>query len=189
MIKINLLDWREAKRAQRQREFLIALAGSLLGGAAIAYFINSSVVSDIDFQNTRNERLRQESKAMDKLISEIKAFEKEKADLLARMRIIEELQRSRTRMVHYFDEIVTTAPDGTYITQLTQSGKTTRINGAAESNGRVSNYIRNIDQSAWFDKAKLIVIQAQAKSRRNYNDFQLEFKEATKKDGQDGDSQ
>lgn len=185
MIKINLLDWRETQRQQRQQQFFIALAGTLVAAAASAYAINSNVQGDIAHQMTRNDLLRQEISTMDKQIEEIKKLEKVKDDLLARMRIIEELQRSRSRIVHFFDEIVTTTPQGLYIKQLTQTGKTTRISGVAESNGRVSSYIRNLDESPWFDDAKLIVIKSKDGSRRKYNDFQLQFKEAQQSDGED----
>ncbi len=178
MIKINLLDWREVQRQQRQKQFFTALVGTLVAGAAVAYGINAKVQGDISHQIARNNLLKQESKAMDKQIEEIKQLEKVKADLLARMRIIEELQRSRTRIVHFFDEVVATTPPGLYITRLAQSGKNTQITGVAESNGRVSSYIRNLDNSPWFDQARLIVIETQEKSRRKYNDFQLQFTEA-----------
>ncbi|MGJ8669373.1 MAG: PilN domain-containing protein [Oceanococcus sp.] len=187
MIKINLLDWREAKRQLRQQQFFIALGASLVAGAITAYAMNSKVTGDIDHQIARNNLLRQESKAIDKQIEEIKQLEKVKADLLARMRIIEELQRSRTRIVHFFDEVVGTTPPGLYITNLSQKGKVTRITGVAESNGRVSSYIRNLDNSDWFDNASLIVIEAREKTRRKYNDFQLQFSEAKQKSEEDSE--
>ena len=187
MIKINLLDWREAKRQQRQQQFFIALGATLVAGAAVAFAANSKVTGDIDHQIARNNLLISESKAIDKQIEEIKKLEKVKDDLLARMRIIEELQRSRTRIVHFFDEVVSTTPPGLYITQLTQTDRTTRITGVAESNGRVSSYIRNLDNSEWFDNASLIVIEARQNTRRKYNDFQLQFVEAQPKQEEEGE--
>jgi type IV pilus assembly protein PilN len=175
MIKINLLDWREAKREQRQKQFLISLAGTAALGAVVVLAMNMKVTGDLEFQRSRNDHLRAEITAMDKQIAEIKALEKVKTNLLARMRVIEELQRSRTEIVHFFDEVLTTAPAGLYITELAQSGRTTKVSGVAESNGRVSSYIRNLDASPWFEKAKLIVIRTDDKNRRRQSDFQLQF--------------
>lgn len=177
MIKINLLDWREAQRQQRQKNFFTALAITAALGAAVVFGINTKVQGDISHQNARNNLLKSEIKQMDNLIKEIDKLEKVKADLLARMQIIEELQRSRTRIVHFFDQIVTTAPAGLHITQLEQKNKQTRIKGVAESNGRVSTYIRNIDGSDWFHQAKLIVIETRETERRKFSDFELNFKD------------
>lgn len=185
MIRINLLDWREAQRQERQKQFFIALAIAAFVGAAIAYTMNAKVVGDVDFQKSRNARLKQEISLMDKQIKEIDSLEKVKADLLARMRIIEELQRSRTEIVHFFDELVTTAPAGLYLKSLQQKDRTTSVNGVAESNGRVSTYIRNLDGSLWFEKSRLIVIQSQKDNRRRHSDFQLQF-QASKKKEEDG---
>ncbi len=176
MIKINLLDWRQAQRDKRQKDFGVALALTAVLGAAVTFGINAKVTGDVEFQQSRNAQLKREIKDMDKAIAEIKTLDKVKQDLLARMRIIEELQRSRTEIVHFFDEVVTTIPDGLYLKELSQNGRTTTINGIAESNGRVSSYIRNLDASDWFEDARLIVIKAEDKNRRRYSDFKLQFR-------------
>ena len=182
MIKINLLDWRQKQREHRQKQFLVMLGASAALGAAIVLGVNFKVTGDIEHQNARNSRLQQEIKAMDKQIAAIQKLEKLRSDLLARMRIIEELQRSRTEIVHYFDELVTTTPTGVYLTDIVQKGNQTTVDGVAESHGRVSSYIRNLDGSPWFEAARLIVIKTDPKDRARYNNFKLQFQTKKQKD-------
>ena len=181
MARINLLDWRQEKREKRQRNFLGSLAFTALIGGAVLFGMHSKVNGDISFQQSRNARLKSEISAIEKQIKEIRELEKVKQALLARMRVIEQLQRSRTEIVHFFDELVTTVPDGLYVTKVAQSGRTTTVDGVAESNGRISTYIRNLDNSDWFTNAKLIVIRAQQNNRQRLNNFQLQFQKVQKK--------
>ncbi len=180
MIKINLLDWRQARREQRQKGFFIALGGTAVAGLAVVMSMVMKINGDIEFQQQRNQRLKNEISTLNRQIAEIEKLEKLKSDLLARMRIIEELQRSRTQIVHFFDEIVTTKPPGLYLTSLKQQGKTTTVNGISESNGRISTYIRNLDGSDWFQGAKLIVIRTKDQQRRRLGEFTLQFSEQQK---------
>ncbi len=181
MIKINLLDWRQARRERRQKNFIAALAGTAVLGLAIVFAMVSKINGDIEHQQQRNQRLNGEIAQLNKQIKEIAELEKVKQDLLARMRIIEELQQSRTEIVHFFDQVVATTPPGLYLTELKQQGTTTVVNGMSESNGRVSTYIRNLDASEWFSNARLIVIKAKTDQRRRYSEFSLSFRAAKKK--------
>lgn len=181
MARINLLDWRHEKREKRQKNFVAALALTAIVGGAALYGMHSKVNGDIAFQQQRNDRLKQEIAAIDKLIVEINQLEKTRDALVARMRVIEQLQRSRTEIVHFFDELVTTVPDGLYVTEVVQKGRQTEVKGVAESNGRVSSYIRNLDASTWFTRAQLIVIRAAERGRQRLSEFQLQFNLVDKK--------
>ncbi|MBI3171769.1 MAG: PilN domain-containing protein, partial [Hydrocarboniphaga effusa] len=98
----------------------------------------------------------------------------------ARMKVIEELQASRSAMVHFFDEIVNTLPDGVYIKTLKQQGVAVTVDGVAKSNGRVSAYMKNIESSTWFADPKLVVINTRDANKRRQSEFQLQFKNLTK---------
>ena len=76
------------------------------------------------------------------------------------MQIIEKLQRSRPEIVHLFDQIVKTLPDGVYLTGVTQSGDHLKFTGVAQSSTRVSAFMRNIDSSQWMKNPTLEVIQS-----------------------------
>jgi type IV pilus assembly protein PilN len=179
-VKINLLDWRTEVSNFRQQQFLammmlgVALAA---GGVGMVWY---GVTDAIEFQKERNAFLQNQIAEMDKKIKEIEELEKVKANLLARMKVIEELQASRTAMVHFFDEVLNTLPDGVYIKTLKQTGSTVTIDGVAESNGRVSAYMKNIESSRWFAEPRLIVINTKDVNKRRQGDFQLVFKNLTK---------
>lgn len=179
-VKINLLDWRTDLSNFRQQQFLAMLmlgAALAAGGVGMVWY---GVTDAIEFQRERNAFLQNQIAEMDKKIKEIEELEKVKANLLARMKVIEELQASRTAMVHFFDEILNTLPDGVYIKTLKQAGSTVTIDGVAESNGRVSAYMKNIESSRWFAEPRLIVINTKDVNKRRQGDFQLVFKNLTK---------
>jgi type IV pilus assembly protein PilN len=179
-VKINLLDWRTEVSNFRQQQFLamLMLGGALAaGGVGMVWY---GVTDAIDFQRQRNAFLKGQIAEMDKKIKEIEELEKVKANLLARMKVIEELQASRTAMVHFFDEVLNTLPDGVYIRTLKQSGTSVTIDGVAESNGRVSAYMKNIESSRWFAEPRLVVINTKDVAKRRQSEFQLRFRNLTK---------
>lgn len=186
MIRINLLDWRQQRREQREQRFYVALGAALLGAAAIVYALMFYYDSAIEAQEARNAFLEAEIAEIDKQIEEIKKLEETKQNLITRMEIIEQLQRSRAQIVRYFDELVNTLPEGVYLTSVTQANNQTTINGVAESNGRVSSYMRNLDNSAWFTDPRLIVITTrQAQNKRRNSEFTLTVKSTSPDSSED----
>jgi type IV pilus assembly protein PilN len=122
----------------------------------IAYLTMDSMVSA---QQRRNNTLRVEIKILDKEIEEINSLESDKQRFIARMDIIEKLQRSRPEIVHLFDTIVRTLPDGVYLTSVKQSGMKIKFEGIAQSSTRVSSFMRNIDGSQWLRNPELDIVQ------------------------------
>ncbi|MCU7929826.1 MAG: PilN domain-containing protein [Candidatus Thiodiazotropha sp. (ex Codakia rugifera)] len=179
MARINLLPWREAERKERQKEFgLMVLAGALLS-AFVVFGIHLLIQSQIEAQNQRNAYLQREIDAVEKQIREIRDLDKTKQNLLARMNIIQELQGSRPQIVHLFDEIVTTLPDGVYLDQVNQKGNTVTFEGQAQSNARVSSMMRNIDDSEWLENPALVFIESKEKTGTGYSHFQLTVKQSS----------
>jgi len=177
--KINLLDWRAELRTQRRQQFLTMLGlGAAIAAGAIA-LVSYTVNGAIEFQQQRNAFLKSQIQEMEKKIKEIEELEKVKANLIARMRVIERLQGSRAAMVHFFDEVLNTLPDGVYIKSLKQTGAQVAIEGIAESNGRVSTYMKNIEASQWFAEPRLVVIKTTEANRKRQAEFQLQFKNLT----------
>lgn len=179
-VKINLLDWRTELTNFRQQQFMAMLGLGFVVAAGSVFMVTVGVQGAIDHQRERNAFLTNQIAEMDKKIKEIEELEKVKANLLARMKVIEELQASRTAMVHFFDEVVNTLPDGVYIKSLKQSGTAVTVDGVAESNGRVSAYMKNIESSRWFTEPRLIVINTKDVAKRRQAEFQLQFKNLTK---------
>ena len=179
MVKINLLDWRAERREKRRKKFFAMLVLSALGGLITVLLGIAVLNAQVDHQKQRNILLRQEIANLDKQIAEIQELEKVKANLLARMQVIEKLQASRTAMVHFFDEVVNTLPEGVFLTSLKQAGDQVSIDGIAESNGRISSYMKNLENSKWFADPALVVIKTVEHEHRRQSEFSLKVKNLT----------
>jgi len=164
MTTINLLPWREALRKERQQRFMLALGAGVGVAVAALGLVHLQVANTIDYQNSRNQFMQAQIERVEKQIKEIEKLEAEKKRLLARMETIQKLQEGRPQIVHVFDELVTTLPDGVYITSIKQNASALDIQGFAQSNARISAYMRNLDASPWFANPKLSVIEASGTS-------------------------
>ncbi|MBV8909549.1 MAG: pilus assembly protein PilN, partial [Gammaproteobacteria bacterium] len=122
MPRINLLPWREGQRRERKLAFLVALGVAALAAALTSFAAYLLYGSMIEAQQRRNDQLRADIRTVDKQIEEINDLESAKQRFIARMDIIEKLQRSRPEIVHVFDEIVRTLPEGVYLTAVKQNG-------------------------------------------------------------------
>ena len=160
MPRINLLPWREEQRRERKLAFLVALGGGTLAAVVTAFAAYLLMGSMVDAQQRRNAMLSGEIKQLDKQIEEINDLESSKQRFIARMEIIEKLQRSRPQIVHLFDEIVRTLPDGVYLTSVKQTDKRLKFQGVAQSSTRVSAFMRNIDGSEWLKDPELEVVES-----------------------------
>lgn len=159
MPRINLLPWRAEERKKRQREFAFASVGALVAGGAVTLLLSLIMSGRIEQQNEKNQVLKDEIAKLDKQITEILGLENQKQRLIARMEIIQKLQRSRPEVVHLFDQLVKTLPDGVYLTSVKQADKRLELKGLAQSSTRVSAFMRNIDDSEWLDKPELEVVE------------------------------
>lgn len=162
MARINLLPWRAERRKQRQREFNTMLGFSALLGAALFGLWLMHVNALIEVRNQKIAFMNEEIRLVDIKLTEIAALEKTKSDLLARKEIIEELQANRSQMVHLFDDLVKTIPEGVQLTSIKQEGSTLTLLGMAQSNARVSTYMRNFEDSEWIGDPDLAIIEATA---------------------------
>lgn len=180
MTRINLLDWRAELRERQQRQFVAFMLIALLAAAATIFISMTMMDRAIAGQVARNDFLRKEIAEVDAKIKEIEELEKLKANLLARMKVIEELQASRSATVHFFDEIVKTLPDGVHLVAVKQTGASVNIDGVAESNSRVSTYMKNLEASPWFEDPRLIVIKTSEQEQLRRGDFSLTVKNLTR---------
>ena len=159
MPSINLLPWRQELRQRRRKEFLAGVVAAVVVAGIITLIANFAVSSMIDAQNRRNDLLKAEIAELDKAIEQILALEDQKARMISRMEVIDRLQASRPEVVKIFDQIVSTLPEGVYLTSVKQSGKKLEFNGVAQSSTRVSAFMRNIDASESLMSPELKVIQ------------------------------
>jgi type IV pilus assembly protein PilN len=173
MPRINLLPWREQERKIRRREFMVAAGGAIF--AAVIFVLGGKLLysSWTDAQKEKNNLLTKEIVKLDAQIADIQDLETRRQRLLARMEIIERLQRKRPEIVHLFDEVVKTVPEGVYLTTIKQTGNKLEIHGVAQSSTRVSTYMRNIDSSVWMDNPVLQVVESARDSPTGGSNFTL----------------
>ena len=180
MAKINLLPWREELRKQKQKDFLYAIVLSILVGFIILGLVHTYVEGLNAYQEQRNQMLQNEIVFLDKKITDIKDIEEKKSKLLAKIELIQKLQESRPEIVHLFDEIPKTTPDGVYLTKFTQRGSELIFEGKSQSNARISAFMRAIEASPWLQTPTLNVIQSPDKSKTDaeqLSDFTLHAKQ------------
>ena len=175
MATINLRPWREERRERLKKEF-IQITG-LFAAAAVAIWFgwNLAVNSWVSHQQERNRLLQTEIESLDKKAKEIRELKAKKVDLVDRMKVIQGLQGTRPIIVHLFDELAKTIPDGVYYKSVDRQGNKISVVGAAESNQRVSTLMRNIDESAWFANPNLTKVQANTTLGEQGNDFYVTF--------------
>ena len=172
MPQINLLPHRQIERARVQREFGMLALGALAVAGAVTLVTTWFITSAIDRQHERNELLKVEISELDKQITEILGLEAQRGRLVSRMEIIERLQRSRPEVVHVFDQLARTLPDGVYLTSVKQNDKKLELRGIAQSSTRVSTLMRNIEGSQWLADPQLQVVET-AKQGGTGSDFTL----------------
>lgn len=160
MARINLLPWRAERRKQRQKEFGIMLGLAAVAGLVAWFLVNMYFNGQISGQEERNAYLNDQITQLDAQIKEIEDLDRQKARLLSRKEVIEQLQGNRSQMVHLFDSLVRTIPDGVTLSTIKQEGEKLTLEGRAQSNSRVSTYMRQLERSGWMTKPDLSVIEA-----------------------------
>ena len=163
MPRINLLPWRETERKRKRQEFFLGIGAAIATAALVMLVGRWQMSAAIEHQNDRNRIISEEIAELDKQIQEILGLENQKRRLLARMEVIETLQRSRPEIVHIFDEVVRVLPEGVYLTYLKQSGTRFEIRGVAQSSTRVSAFMRNIDASEWLADPALRIVETKGR--------------------------
>jgi type IV pilus assembly protein PilN len=179
MTRINLLPWREEHRQEQKKQFAVMAVSICVLAAAIVGLIHFQMQSKIDYQQSRNNFITSEIAKVDEEIKEIKELQKVRRSLIERMEVIQDLQGSRPSIVHLFTEIVSTVPNGVYLQSLDQTGGNLLINGEAESNARVSTYMRNLQASAWLKDPNLTVIEIEDKTVNRVSTFTLTVKQTS----------
>ena len=188
MARINLLPWREWERSRLRQRFLLSLVFSLVVGIVIIVWASFMVGGAVSIQQSRNAYLRQQLAQLDQKINAIKNIKKERESLLQRMRVIEQLEQSRSLVVHLFDQLTRTVPQSVYLTSLSNRNGRLSINGVAQSPAGVSAYMQNIARSPWLTDPNLAVVRTNDKGKLSRSKFTVTTKltQPSKKKGKDG---
>ncbi|MEA3639674.1 MAG: PilN domain-containing protein [Lamprobacter sp.] len=177
MARINLLPWREQERSRRKRDLGLIAFAALGAVFLIGVLLKAQLDAMIDAQRARNDYLEEQIAVLNRRIREINELEEKKADLLARMDVIQALQESRPEIVHLLDRLVDAVPAGVFLTQLQQEGGRITLEGRAQSNARVSALMRNIDSSAWIGQPELLLIENKDQTGTGFSHFRLRFEQ------------
>ena len=179
MAKINLLPWREERRQELKKEFLVVLGGVAVLGVALILLANMVVSGSVSAQQARNNYMQRHIDELNAQVKEIQELEKKKQELLDRMKVIQELQGNRPIIVRIFDELVRTLPDGAFYRKLDRAADKISLEGVAESNNRISSLMRNLDRSEWFEAPNLTAVKASPEFGDQASTFGLSFKIST----------
>jgi type IV pilus assembly protein PilN len=177
--RINLLPWREELRQEQKKQFVMMAVMTCVLAVAIVGLIHFQMQAKIDYQLSRNSFMTKEIAQVDEEIKEISELQKVRRSLIERMEVIQDLQGSRPSIVHLFSEIVSTVPNGVYLESLDQTGGNLLINGEAESNARVSTYMRNLSASAWLKDPNLTIIEIEDITVNRISTFTLTVKQTS----------
>jgi type IV pilus assembly protein PilN len=179
MANINLLPWREERRQELKREFLVILGGVAVLGVAIIMLTQFFFSNAIDVQQDRNAYLQKHIDELNEQVKEIKELERKRNELLDRMNVISSLQGDRPLIVRIFDELVRTLPDGVFYKSLNRSGSNVKLQGIAESNNRISSLMRRLDGSDWFSSPNLSAVKAEPSYGDQASGFTMSYKIST----------
>ena len=160
MAHINLLPWRERLREERKREFFTILVGVVIISAGVLFLVDRYFNNEIDVQISRNDYVRTEIAILDERVAEINQLRQQKEDIRSRMNVITDLQGTRPVIVRIFGELVNTLPDGVYYESLIRVDDTISIVGIAESYARITELLRRLEDSDWFQESDLDDIKA-----------------------------
>ena len=162
MILINLLPHREARRQQRKQAFFAGIGMAVLVGAGIILLWYTAVNTQIGTQEEHNQFLTSEIKRLDAQIADVATLKAEIEALKARQKAVEDLQADRNMPVYLLNELVKQTPEGVYLTSIKQGGQQVAITGVAQTNERISEFLRNTSSnSPWLEKPQLVEIRAQ----------------------------
>lgn len=160
-IAINLLPHRTIRREQRRRAFISLCIFTIVSGLGLVFLVGGVFQAAVSLQNSRNEFIAAENRKLDEQIKQVASLQQEIDTLRARQQAVEDLQGDRNQPVHLLDELVRLTPEGIYLRNMKQDGLKVAIAGVAQSNERVSEFLRNLtEKSSWLEKPNLIEIKS-----------------------------
>ena len=175
MTRINLLPHREIKRAARQRQLNALFLGALIAGLGGTFLGHSVIAGRVEAQEARNQFLEAETAKLDRQIAQIKDLKAQTQAMIARKEVVEKLQADRPMSVHLFDELARRLPDKVYLSEVKQQGERISVRGYAQSNDRVSELLRSLEGSEWFEAPELVEVRRAGDKTKLGNEFDLNF--------------
>ncbi|WP_133470814.1 PilN domain-containing protein [Paraglaciecola marina] len=175
MAHINLLPWRESRRAEDKKNYLTLLAVLALGAIGLMFAVGYLVDNMISNQTYRNNFIEQQTVLLDQQIAKIKDIQKDKQAIEQRMALIEQLESSRNAVPIVLDELVRLVPPGLSFRSFSRRGNRMEILGVSESNNRLADFMRQLEDSAIFSSGEISSIKADTSALEAVSDFKLTF--------------
>ena len=175
MAHINLLPWREGRRAEHKKNYLTLLTLLALSAIGLMFTAGSVLEKMTDYQNYRNNFIEQETALLDQQIEKIKNIKKDKEAIEQRMALIEQLESSRNAVPIVLDELVRLVPHGLSFRSFSRQGNLIEILGVSESNNRLADFMRQLQESTVFSSGELSSIKADTSALEAVSDFKLTF--------------
>ena len=176
MAQINLLPWREEFRQEKKKEFYTQLVGVCIIAGLVAFLWVGSVNGSIASQDERNRILQDEISLLAKQVKEIEQLKQERRELIDRMQVIQDLEGKRSIIVHYFDAFARAVPDGVYLRNVQRKNNVITVSGVSDSNNRISNFMRQLDESEWFSEPNLNKVVASPELGEQSATFTMDVK-------------
>jgi type IV pilus assembly protein PilN len=175
MANINLLPWRESLRVQQKKNYLIMLIALALGALSLMFSVGAVVDSLIGNQNQRNQFIEQQIVVLDGQIKKIKDIKESQQAIEQRMALIEQLESSRNAVPKVLDELVKLVPPGLSFRSFSRKGNQIEVLGVSESNNRLADFMRRLEESSVFSSGDLSSIVADTSASDSVSDFKLTF--------------
>ncbi len=175
MAHINLLPWRDAQRQAKKKEYFGILGLVALVTFGLFFLIGTAVEKMIDNQRFRNQFLETQIAALDQQIEKIKEIKQKKADIEQQMALIEQLQTSRNVAANMMDELARIVPSGVNFTSLKRINNQIVVEGQSESNNRLAEFMRQLQNSQVFDGEDLASIRSSRETGSAVSEFKITF--------------
>jgi type IV pilus assembly protein PilN len=175
MAHINLLPWRESRRADNKKNYLTLLAALVLIATGLMFAAGNVLDKMTNNQNYRNNFIEQQTALLDQQIEQIKNIKKDKEAIEQRMALIEQLESSRNAVPIVLDELVRLVPHGLSFRSFSRQGNLIEILGVSESNNRLADFMRQLQDSSVFSSGELSSIKADTSALEAVSDFKLTF--------------
>jgi type IV pilus assembly protein PilN len=176
MARINLLPWREEQRQERQRQFMMTLLMTAILGVVLVFLVGSVFDQRIHHQQYRNDLLKKQIAELEVRIRKINELERTRARLISRKQVIERLQASRSTTVELLDKMAKSIPVGVTLTSVRQQGPQLTLLGNSQSNARVSAYLRELDTNDLFLDPQLDFVRSSTRPATDVEPYEFSIK-------------
>jgi type IV pilus assembly protein PilN len=164
MIRINLLAVERAQTKKARGGVAVTAAQRVTIGAALIllstlvaigwwYWALHTRSASLDEQIAAAEIKAQQLRSV---LAQVQKFETRKAVLQQRVTLIEQLRRGQSGPVHVLDEISRALPDRLWLVTLGQRENTFTIEGRTTSLTGISDFVSNLEASAWFRGVEIL---------------------------------